>query len=91
MQRRLITFHGTTKMDRYGVPMPFHRYFVVATNVQNLGSGKSVASVQPITNGAPKLAGYNFIGSSEKDAINKAAAALRALPGNKGLKESLNF
>jgi hypothetical protein len=88
MQTRVITFHGT-KMGPYGLPEPFHRYMVVCGPAPELfGSGKSVASVVPITQGAPKLESDHFVGESEKDAIEKAAAALRALSGNKGLKES---
>jgi hypothetical protein len=86
MQTRTITFQND-KLDAYGIPEKFYRYLVVASPNEGLGHNKCVSSILAITE-SPKLALSHFVADSETAAIEKAFAALRALPANKGLVES---
>ena len=89
MERRMITFHGGA-IGKYGLPEHYHVYFVFAGPAPWLGGGGSIASVESITP-APEPSVPHFVASqgTEKDAIEKARAALRSLPGNKDLQETV--
>jgi len=90
METRVITFQGGA-VGSDGLPKHFHRYVVFASKAAWPGAVASVASVVSITS-APEPSTPHFVvqHGSEKDAIEKARAALRGLPGNKDLQETLS-
>lgn len=81
-----MKFFGTKK-DQYGMPVPFHSYFVVASPWQSDGSG--VASAVPLSIAAPapnpphKL---ELQGGPEK-AFEAMLEILRLLPKNQRITE----
>jgi hypothetical protein len=89
METRVITFFGD-KLDKYGMPEPFHNYMVLAGPAQWPGAPRgSIATVVPISSApSPPICNFFAADGSEVDAIEKAKASLRELQGNKGLKES---
>lgn len=87
MQTR-VTFHGG-EPGPDGLPKQFHRYFVVASPAPMLGRNASVASVVALTLAPePSVAHFVVLDGSEAEAIEKAVAALEALPANRGLQKS---
>ena len=84
-----VTFAGS-KQDQFGMPDPYHHYFLSATEGQP-GTGFSTVTIMPITKAPalPNAPNYTGRGSAESvlaDAIN----ALSELSQNKGLRQSIS-
>lgn len=81
-----VSFFGSDK-DNYGIPKPYHGYFVIASSWQSEGSG--IASAMPLTTATPSLSNSQKLvlqGGTEK-AFAEIVEMLRNLPANKGLTE----
>jgi hypothetical protein len=83
-----VTFYGATK-NNFGMPDPYHSYFVVSTPWQTAGSG--IASVVSLSSGAP-LTRQHFPmqQGGERAAFDEAITALAAEAGNHGLAKIIH-
>lgn len=86
MNQGTITFYGD-ELDEYGMPKPFHNYFVVV-NIW-LESNKGIASILPMSKEAPVPESLQCLAGpeGEKSAFEKAIEVLENLEGNKGLNK----
>lgn len=84
---RTVTFYGNGQ-DQFGMPTPYHRYFIVEGPAPWLSQNATASSIMPIVQGCPMppqtiytVANPNASG----EAIDAAIAALQALAQNQGL------
>jgi hypothetical protein len=88
MIRAVVKFWGS-QFDTYGMPIPYHSYFVVASPWQTQDSG--VASVVPLSTNAP-LTKNHFLAQTggERAAFQAAIEWLETEPGNQNLTQHVH-
>lgn len=89
MKKAVVKFWGSGA-DAYGMPTPYHSYYVVASPWNSPGSG--IASVVPLSTNAP-LSRQHFLATSggEDTAFNEAVTALEKESGNATLKKHIHI
>jgi hypothetical protein len=83
--KAVIHFSGTAR-DPFGMPTPYHSYFVVASPWQGQAPGSAIASIVPLSTAAPlSQRQHAVLTGGERAAFDEAVNALSAENANASL------
>lgn len=84
-----IAFYGAEN-DSYGMPIPYHSYFIIASEWLIKNSG--IATITPLTDAPlPSQMHFPVTTGGPESAIKKAIEALKSIDGNNKLKRREDY
>ena len=87
MTERSVDFFGGSDTGQ-GLPSPFHRYLITASDFPPLGNNRFIAVITALTVSSPMPEQQEFLSHAGMDqAIALAIKALKALPQLKGITD----